>query len=163
MRASSRLWSSNLHFLKQRVRQRGCQTARPEDGFSIFSAPQRSLQHQEQLVHNLNSRVLKDLRVIKNREISNMLIIDNCVGSFGNQLSNGIPILPFEGDLNDIELLYLLKHIRWVTSQPNIIEANSAVFDLGNIRFCRDPNQYVDKLVHLASQHTPSDEEIPLT
>lgn len=38
---------------------------------------------------------IKDLRIIKNRDLKNMLIVDNSLVSFYFQLSNGIPILEF--------------------------------------------------------------------
>lgn len=41
---------------------------------------------------------IKDLRIIKNRNLKDMVIIDNAVYSFGFQLDNGIPILPFYDD-----------------------------------------------------------------
>lgn len=88
-----------------------------------------------------------------------MLIVDNCVGSFGNQLSNGIPILPFRGDKNDRELVHLAQHIRRVVKKPNFVEANSAVFGLSNIRFCKDPAHYVEQLVRLASLHDSNGEQ----
>jgi CTD small phosphatase-like protein 2 len=44
---------------------------------------------------------IKDLRVIKNRNMKDMVIVDNAVYSFGFQLDNGIPILPFYEDKTD--------------------------------------------------------------
>ena len=41
---------------------------------------------------------LKDLRIIKNRALEDVVILDNCVHSFGGQLSNGVPIPEFNGD-----------------------------------------------------------------
>lgn len=41
---------------------------------------------------------IKDLRIIKNRNLKDVVIIDNAVYSFGFQLDNGIPILPFYDD-----------------------------------------------------------------
>lgn len=52
---------------------------------------------------------IKDLRIIKNRQLSDIVIVDNLVHSFGLQLDNGIPILDFTSNRNDRELLGLEK------------------------------------------------------
>jgi CTD small phosphatase-like protein 2 len=49
------------------------------------------------------------LRIIKNRDLSDIIIVDNLVHSFGLQLDNGIPILDFTGNKHDRELLGLEK------------------------------------------------------
>ena len=48
---------------------------------------------------------IKDLRVIRNRQLKDIILVDNAVYSFGFQLSNGIPILPFYYDKEDRELV----------------------------------------------------------
>jgi CTD small phosphatase-like protein 2 len=44
---------------------------------------------------------IKDLRVIRNRNLADMLLVDNSVHSFGFQLDNGVPIIPYYDDPND--------------------------------------------------------------
>ena len=41
---------------------------------------------------------MKDLRIIANRSLKDMVIVDNAVYSFAFQLDNGIPIVPFYSD-----------------------------------------------------------------
>lgn len=48
---------------------------------------------------------IKDLRVIRNRLLKDILLVDNAVYSFGFQITNGIPILPFYKDPHDRELV----------------------------------------------------------
>ena len=50
---------------------------------------------------------IKDLRIIKNRNLKDMVIVDNLLTSFGFQLDNGIPILEFKDNENDTELKHL--------------------------------------------------------
>lgn len=38
---------------------------------------------------------IKDLRIFANRNIDDIVIVDNAVYSFGYQIENGIPIIPF--------------------------------------------------------------------
>jgi CTD small phosphatase-like protein 2 len=56
-----------------------------------------------------NGLKIKDLRIIKNRELSDIVIVDNLVHSFGLQIENGIPILDFTSNKEDRELLGLEK------------------------------------------------------
>lgn len=58
-----------------------------------------------------NGMFIKDLRIIKNRELKNMVLIDNLAHSFGLQIENGIPILEFQNDKKDRELKYLFDYL----------------------------------------------------
>jgi len=40
-----------------------------------------------------NGYNVKDLRIVDNRELKDIVIVDNLVHSFGLQIENGIPIL----------------------------------------------------------------------
>lgn len=54
---------------------------------------------------------VKDLRVFANRNEENILIVDNAVYSYGFNLENGVPLLPFYGDKKDAELLELTEFL----------------------------------------------------
>ena len=54
---------------------------------------------------------IKDLRIIENRRLEDIFIVDNSVYCFGFQLANGIPILPFYDNKEDRELLALEKFL----------------------------------------------------
>lgn len=56
-----------------------------------------------------NGLRIKDLRIIKNRSLSDIVIVDNLVHSFGLQIDNGIPILDFTSNKDDRELLGIEK------------------------------------------------------
>ena len=49
----------------------------------------------------------KDLSIIRNRDLRNMVLIDNAVYSFILNLHNGIPIIPYYNNKKDNELLKL--------------------------------------------------------
>lgn len=53
---------------------------------------------------NLDGNYVKDLRVIQNVVVDDIIIIDNLISSFALQLSNGIPIKPYFSGSNDSEL-----------------------------------------------------------
>ena len=54
---------------------------------------------------------VKDLRIFKNVPLSDILLVDNAVYSFGEQLDNGIPIKSFMEDTNDKEFLHLMRYL----------------------------------------------------
>jgi CTD small phosphatase-like protein 2 len=55
---------------------------------------------------------IKDLRIIKNRDMKDMVIVDNFTPSFSFQIENGIPIITWDGDVKDEELKYLMNYLR---------------------------------------------------
>ena len=63
--------------------------------------------HRENCMVTKNGYYLKDLRILKDRALTDMIIVDNLAHSFGFQVDNGIPILEFRGQEGDQELLYL--------------------------------------------------------
>ena len=51
---------------------------------------------------------MKNLEVLGNRDLKNVVIIDNAVYSFGYHLDNGIPMVPFYDNRADKELVLLM-------------------------------------------------------
>jgi CTD small phosphatase-like protein 2 len=47
---------------------------------------------------------VKDLRIFKNRNLKDIILVDNAGYSFGFQINNGIPIIPFYNNKKDREL-----------------------------------------------------------
>ena len=54
-----------------------------------------------------NGFYIKDLRIIKNRTLKDIILVDNLVHSFGLQIENGIPILEYLKGREDKELMGL--------------------------------------------------------
>ncbi|CDW72048.1 nli interacting factor-like phosphatase family protein [Stylonychia lemnae] len=73
---------------------------------------------------------IKDLRIIKNRSLKDMVIVDNAVYSFGFQLDNGIPIIPFYNNREDEELLHLINYINTLAFFNDLREQNAKAFQL---------------------------------
>jgi CTD small phosphatase-like protein 2 len=53
----------------------------------------------------------KDLRIISNRDLKDLIIIDNSASSFSFHVNNGIPILPYYDSLLDDELKHLTFYL----------------------------------------------------
>lgn len=75
---------------------------------------------------------VKDLRVI-NRDLRDMVLIDNASYSYGLQVDNGIPILPFYEDKQDEEFRHLLPYLMRLQHCPDVRELNRATFKLHNL------------------------------
>jgi CTD small phosphatase-like protein 2 len=55
---------------------------------------------------------VKDLRIIGNRPMKDIVLVDNSVYSFAYQLSNGVPIVPFyRQPPQDEEMLHLIYYL----------------------------------------------------
>lgn len=76
---------------------------------------------------------IKDLRIVNNKNLNEMLIVDNLSHSFAFQIDNGIPILPWYDDPNDCELKYLTKYLVKISKEKDIREANKMHLKLGEL------------------------------
>lgn len=71
---------------------------------------------------------VKDLRIFKNVKMEQMIIIDNSVLSFAFQLENGIPILPFYDNPEDIELKFLTNYLSNIYTVKDLrVENNRSI------------------------------------
>jgi len=67
-----------------------------------------------------NGFVIKDLRIIRNRELKNVVMVDNLAHSFGLQIDNGIPILEFIDNPYDKELKYLAEFLTYLAEADDV-------------------------------------------
>jgi len=92
--------------------------------------------YRENCIVIKNRVFIKDLRVFLNSDLKDMIIIDNSLYSFTNQLSNGILISSFYNDANDKEL----DNVRSYLEKTRIFEVddvrnvNSKVFNFQLIK-----------------------------
>ncbi|CAK67902.1 unnamed protein product (macronuclear) [Paramecium tetraurelia] len=71
-----------------------------------------------------NGFFIKDLRIIGNKQLKDMVIVDNLAHSFGFQIENGIPILEWHNDQNDQELKYMATYLMEAAEQEDIRQFN---------------------------------------
>jgi len=67
---------------------------------------------------------IKDLRIIDDRKMEEMLIVDNSILCFSFQLENGVPVTSYEGQEEDNELELLVSYLKNIYNEKNIVEAN---------------------------------------
>lgn len=65
----------------------------------------QGLLHRSHCMQTQNGMKIKDLRIIRNRSLAQIILVDNLVHSFGLQLDNGIPVLEFKDNTEDRQLL----------------------------------------------------------
>ena len=67
-----------------------------------------------------NNHFIKDLRIISNRHLKDLLIIDNSIFAFSNQLENGIYVPSFYGNKNDSMLDSLIPLLKSLATVDNV-------------------------------------------
>lgn len=72
---------------------------------------------------------IKDLRVISNRKLDDIVIVDNACYSFGYQIDNGVPIIPYYDNKQDEELKHLVEYLKGL-AMKDIKETNRNTFKL---------------------------------
>lgn len=72
---------------------------------------------------------VKDLRVI-NRDLSNMILVDNAAYSYAFQYDNGIPIIPYYHGSSDFELKALENYIESMLLVKDMRTVNRRTFKL---------------------------------
>ena len=97
------------------------------------------MEQDKQLVHHRLYRdhcvevspdfFVKDLRIL-NRDLRNVIIVDNTPYAFAAQLENGYPIIPFYNDDHDTQLLELEEYLMNIKDVEDVRIENSKRFKL---------------------------------
>jgi Dullard-like phosphatase family protein len=78
---------------------------------------------------------VKDLRIIKDREIKDMVLVDNSIISMAFNIDNGIPVAPFfRGMKSDEEFLFLHSYLDELYHIDDIRDHNKEKFKLKEIQ-----------------------------
>ena len=81
---------------------------------------------------------IKDLDIINNRDLKNMVIVDNNAHSFALQLDNGIPILEWKDDRADRELKYILHYLLELAGSEDVRTFNRKFLKLEELSNIQD-------------------------
>lgn len=95
--------------------------------------PKKELIHQRffrDSCINTNGVFIKDLRIFANRNLKDLIIVDNAAYSFGYQITNGIPIISWHNDPYDKELYNLVDYVKVLAFADDIREINEKTFHL---------------------------------
>ena len=79
---------------------------------------------------NIQGVHIKDLRILQNRLLKNLIIVDNAAYSFGYQIDNGIPIIAWYKDRQDKELRNLMDFMKVLSDSEDVREVLRRTFRL---------------------------------
>jgi len=80
-----------------------------------------------------NGLYIKDLRILTNRNLENVIIVDNSIISFAFQLDNGVPILPYFDDKDDKEMLKITDYLMSLKDVTDIRIKNKEEFEMNRM------------------------------
>jgi Dullard-like phosphatase family protein len=103
------------------------------DGVLDYLDPTGGLIHHRLYRENcllIDSVYIKDLRVLGNRRLQDIVIVDNAAYSFAYQLDNGIPIISWYADPTDSELSSLAQYLKVLAVVEDIRTLNRSTFHL---------------------------------
>jgi CTD small phosphatase-like protein 2 len=63
---------------------------------------------------------VKDLRIFKDWDLKDIVLVDNSVFSFAFQIENGIPIIPYYNNPADEEMLHLIFFLNCLAQVEDI-------------------------------------------
>ncbi len=86
--------------------------------------------YRESCIQTRQGMNVKDLRIIKDRNLSDMVLVDNSGNSFGYQVANGIPCAPYYDNKADKELLDLMEYLKQIRNEPDLRVPNKNTFKL---------------------------------
>lgn len=89
--------------------------------------------YRDNCIKTTDNVYIKDLRVFKNRDLRDMIIVDNAVFSFGAQLANGVPITPFKDDREDKEFIYLMNYLDKLKDYNDMRDFNREAFKMEQV------------------------------
>lgn len=97
-----------------------------------------------------NTLYIKDLRILKNVSLKDIVIIDNSVLSFAFHLNNGIPILPYYKGNEETELKNLRELLEKISTEKDLSSKLSSLINL---------NKYFEKIKYGEDDDSSTDED----
>lgn len=76
---------------------------------------------------------------MSDRCLSSTVLVDNASYSFGFQIDNGIPIVPFYNSKDDVELMVLKNYLKELVKEKDVRDLNRRHFLLRKIVESENP------------------------
>lgn len=68
--------------------------------------------------------------MIEDRDLKDIVLVDNAAYSFGSQIDNGIPIIPFYDNKSDQEMRFLADYLKKLLNVSDVREFNKNTFKM---------------------------------
>lgn len=89
---------------------------------------------KEECLISEKGRVIKDLRIINNKDLKDLILIDHApFFSITTQIDNEIPLLFWDGNSDDCELKYLTKYLKKIRDSIDVREENRKLLKLSEL------------------------------
>ncbi|EGR33782.1 NLI interacting factor-like phosphatase family protein, putative [Ichthyophthirius multifiliis] len=102
--------------------------------------------YRENCVTTEEGVYIKDLRVLQNRNMSDIVLVDNAAYSFGFQINNGIPVIPFYDNKNDNELKNLINFMKSIHQVKDFRDTLKKVLKINQFSEFQDPEMLLSTL-----------------
>ena len=89
--------------------------------------------YRSDCVRNKEGTFVKDLSVI-NRKLEDIVLVDNSVWSFSNQLDNGVPVQPWKGQAEDFELSKVEVFLKGLVNVEDVRDCIRGTFNLNEYK-----------------------------
>lgn len=87
--------------------------------------------YRDQCLKSKNNKLVKDFSVFPNLNLRNCLLVDNSAAHYVNMIDNGVPIINFTDNTEDLELVKLSRYLKSMfQSDRDFREYNSKYFRL---------------------------------
>ena len=74
------------------------------------------------------NRLIKDLKILKNRDLKDIILVDNSINAAIYNLNNCVPIIPYYGDKNDHHLISLANYLDKIYQHDDLRYVNKKYF-----------------------------------
>ncbi|CAD8095913.1 unnamed protein product [Paramecium sonneborni] len=89
---------------------------------------------------------IKDLRIL-NRDLKDVVLIDNSAFSYAFQIENGIPIIPYLDNKKDNELQHLESYLKVLIKYDDFRKINTKLFNLQVIQNCNSIQDAIRQII----------------
>lgn len=93
-----------------------------------------------------NNYYVKDLRIFAERNLNEIVLVDNSSSCFVSNLDNGIPIIPFYDNKDDNELNNLSMFLVWLNEQEDVQDVLRNIFFMKKYCLAESPIQLFNQI-----------------
>ena len=95
----------------------------------------------------LNNKIhIKSLGIFSDRQLENMIIVDNNLYSFAFDINNGLPIIPFYDNKSDDQMLDLKDFLISIVHKKNFTKIFRYLFGFQNYFNENNPRRLIEKM-----------------